>query len=597
MKRMTYLVMALALALGFTQCKKEQTNTTAETQGVQITLKVDGGASTGSAAGGSRAIVDPAGNANYATVSFEAGDVIYVGYDGQYVGSLTYYVESGSFSGSVSISESDAQNPLDLYFLGGMGFETTVNENTATVVISDQTTKYPVISYARSTYRNGEHHAKLMNKCSIMKFTVADGTPSTAAICITGMNNKVTVDFTSPSGTDNGFTFGMDGEGLIKMPGVAAGSTETWAIVLPQPALAAGSFGSAYTEDTDESNCYLGSRPAISEIGSNEYIVSGVGTMTMNTPKYVNLTGKNYYAAVNGQVLYGETNGSVSTDSPGATVTLRNVKIHAGIKCRTTCTLVLEGVNTMDQTMSQTSAIHVKEDCTLTIKGSGRLDATGGIHGAGIGASWEDGGCGNIVIEGGIIYATGGNNGCAGIGGDYEKQEPCGNITISGGEVHATGGGGTYHKGAGIGCGENGKCGNITITGGSVYASGTSGAAGIGTADKNGECGNITITGGTVEATGGTSAAGIGTGVGGTCGSITITNDNGNTHVTATKGSGTSTSTSIHSIGIGSTKYGPSSYALGTVTIGGTVYYNGSAYQNGGDTYLAQRPLVYPPQQ
>ncbi len=36
---MTYLVMALALALGFTQCKKEQTNTTAETQGVQITRR------------------------------------------------------------------------------------------------------------------------------------------------------------------------------------------------------------------------------------------------------------------------------------------------------------------------------------------------------------------------------------------------------------------------------------------------------------------------------------------------------------------------------------------------------------------------------
>ena len=589
---MTYFVMALALVLGFTQCKKEQP--TPQSQGVRITLNVNGDNSN------SRVIVNPTGHTNpdYATVSFEDGDVIYVGYNNKFVGTLTY--SGTAFSGSVNIDSYDGIKPLHFYFLGGVGFTPTIDEtnNTATVNISNQTTKYPVISYAPSKQAftgEGAYSAKLQNKVSIMKFNVT--TPSTAPICITGMNNKVTLNFNPEAeGTDEGFTYGINSDdgGLIKMPGVATGSTETWAIVLPQPALAAGSFGTAYTEDAVESNCYLGSRPSIPVIGSNEYIVSGVGTMTMNTPKYVDLTGKNNYQAVNGQVLYGVTNGYVYTNSPGATVTLRNVTIHAGIKCRTTCTLVLEGVNTVDQTVSQTSAIHVIVGCTLTIKGSGRLDATGGKYGAGIGASYEDGDCGNIVIEGGIIYATGGNNGCAGIGGDHENRESCGNITISGGEVHATGGGGTSYRGAGIGCGESGKCGNITITGGTVYASGTSGAAGIGTASMNGECGNITITGGTVEATGGTSAAGIGTGVAGTCGSITITNDNGNTHVTATKGSGTSTSTSIHSIGIGSTKYGPSNYALGTVTIGGTVYYDGSAYQNGGNTYLAQRPLVYP---
>ena len=493
----------------------------------------------------------------------------------------------------MNISETVEGEHLHFYFLGGVGFTPTIDEtnNTATVNISNQTTKYPVISYAPSKQAftgEGAYSAKLQNKVSIMKFNVT--TPSTAPICITGMNNKVTLNFDpTTTDTDEGFSYSMDADdnGLIKMPAPTEGTT--WAIVLPQADLAAGGMGTAYTEDAVESNCYLGSRPAISEIGSNEYIVSGVGTLTMNTPKYVDLTGKNNYTAVNGQVLYGVTNGLVYTNSLGATVTLRNVTIHAGIKCRTTCTLVLEGVNTVDATSNQYfSAINVEEDCTLTIKGSGRLDATGGDYGAGIGASYEDGGCGNIVIEGGIIYATGGNNGCAGIGGMYWANRPCGNITISGGEVHATGGGGTSNRGAGIGCGETGKCGNITITGGTVYASGTSNAAGIGTANMNGECGNITITGGTVVATGGTSAAGIGTGLGGTCGSITITNDNGNTHVTATKGG---TSAKVHSIGIGSIR---TTYALGTVTIGGMVYYDGSAYQNGGDTYLAQSPLVYP---
>ena len=99
MKRMTYFVMALALVLGFTQCKKEQTNTTAETQGVQITLKVDGGSSN------SRADVNPTGHTNpdYATVSFETGDMIYVGYNNAYVGTLTY--SNGTFGGTVNISE------------------------------------------------------------------------------------------------------------------------------------------------------------------------------------------------------------------------------------------------------------------------------------------------------------------------------------------------------------------------------------------------------------------------------------------------------------------------------------------------------------
>jgi len=33
----------------------------------------------------------------------------------------------------------------------------------------------------------------------------------------------------------------------------------------------------------------------------------------------------------------------------------------------------------------------------------------------------------------------------------------------------------------------------------------------------------------------------------------------------------------------------------GTITIGGTQYYDGAAYQNGGATYLATSPLEYQP--
>ncbi|MCR5038732.1 MAG: hypothetical protein K6A94_05290, partial [Bacteroidales bacterium] len=230
MRRMTYFVMALALALGFTQCKKEQLPDNNQTEGVLITLDVNGGNSN------SKVIVDPTGNPNYATVTFEDDDIIYVGYNGAFVGTLTYGGEVGAkkFSGSVDIDSYDGEKPLHFYFLGGKGFTPTIDGNTATVNISDQTEKYPVISFAPSKQPftgAGHYSAKLQNKVSIMKFNVT--TPSSSAICITGMNNKVNVDFTTPNGTDNGFSYEKQGTGEIKMKGQAGSGEKTyWAIVL-----------------------------------------------------------------------------------------------------------------------------------------------------------------------------------------------------------------------------------------------------------------------------------------------------------------------------------------------------------------------------
>ena len=101
-----------------------------------------------------------------------------------------------------------------------------------------------------------------------MKFNVT--TPSTAAICITGMNNEVTVHFDNP--TDSGFEYDMnetDG-GLIRMPAKDA-NNETWAIVLPQTALDEGVEGSVYSEDN-----FYGVRPALDEIVVNTFLSNGV---------------------------------------------------------------------------------------------------------------------------------------------------------------------------------------------------------------------------------------------------------------------------------------------------------------------------------
>ena len=135
---MTYFMMALALVLGFTQCKKEQVPANNESEGVRITLTVDGGNN------GSKVIVDPNAPQGYATVTFESDDIIYVGYNSAYVGTLTY--SGSSFSGTLDITTTVPGEHLHFYFLGGKGFSPVIDDNTVSVNISDQSSKYPVIS-------------------------------------------------------------------------------------------------------------------------------------------------------------------------------------------------------------------------------------------------------------------------------------------------------------------------------------------------------------------------------------------------------------------------------------------------------------------
>jgi len=236
----------------------------------------------------------------------------------------------------------------------------------------------------------------------------------------------------------------------------------------------------------------------------------------------------------NGAVLYGTGGaGTRLMIAAGATVTLKGVtntgitkaeKI-AGIECLGDATIILEGTNSVAG-RENAPGIFIPKGCTLTIQGSGSLTATGGttsqtgassglIGGAGIGGT-TDISCGNIVIEGGTIKATG-TGYSAGIGSGYGGS--CGDITITGGTITATGG----NYAAGIGSGDTNKaavtCGNISISGSAqVTATGGSEAAGIGSGpagDAANTCGAITISGSAqVTAAGGKYAAGIGSGIG-----------------------------------------------------------------------------------
>jgi len=191
-------------------------------------------------------------------------------------------------------------------------------------------------------------------------------------------------------------------------------------------------------------------------------------------------------------------------------------------------------------TLTLTGGVKLETGHKLTIYGqendSGMLTATNSYSdGAAIGGGGSGLSCGELVIQGSTISATGANNG-AGIGGG-SGQGFYGQLTIYGGKVTAQGG----ENGAGIGSGKD--CSEIA---GFMY-----------------------IYGGVVNATGGQFAAGIG---GGYCGDGAVLNIHGG-EVTGTAGR--------HSAGIGGGCYGN---GIQTYIKGGTVVTNGTL--GGGDGSL-----------
>ena len=179
MKKLTYLVMAMALLLGFTQCKKEQPQNPEDGK-VFISVRVNNVASK----------VD----INTATghITFNEGDDLLVCNNGNCIGELNY--SNGAFTGDISTDDTSTDDYLHFYFLGGLEYN-ALSPTQLSVVITDQTSSYPVISYGTSTEKyHGEaaYETTLENKCSLVKFSV--DTPSDMPINIIGMKNKVVVE-------------------------------------------------------------------------------------------------------------------------------------------------------------------------------------------------------------------------------------------------------------------------------------------------------------------------------------------------------------------------------------------------------------------
>lgn len=256
MRKYNFILMAFALLLGMAQCKKEPSTPNGDNNGgVRITLKVNDGES------GEKLNVYPATGA----VIFTQGDKIYVGNNGKYVGTLTF--DNGLFQGTVS-GDLSTNDYLHFYFVGNkpttpstLGAGTT----TYTVDISNQSAGLPAISYAPSTAKYSPsttaYTAKLLNKSALVKFV-----PSTATsqpITVSGLNNKVQIDFAShtlvPTGNTGGITL------------FSAGESEKWAVLLEQASL------SGLTVSVYGYNATIDGTTLPSAITNNMYYNTGIG--------------------------------------------------------------------------------------------------------------------------------------------------------------------------------------------------------------------------------------------------------------------------------------------------------------------------------
>lgn len=245
MKKLSIILMVSLFIMTMTQCKKNlQDIQTISGEVSYISLN----------------IADAKVGVNTANgkVTFDKDDVLYVASNGKYVGRLIY--NGDSFVGNIEGAAID--RPLYFYFLGNLepGKLDEGSSTSCCVVIDDQTKNLPVISFGESREAfngGGSYSAFLYNKCALMKFKVE--TTSDKSVCLTGMNNRVTVFF-----LDNKFKYDMEDEGIIKLP---EGSGEKWAIVLPQEETRIGEDGSLFTED----ELYVGVRPALPTIECNDF--------------------------------------------------------------------------------------------------------------------------------------------------------------------------------------------------------------------------------------------------------------------------------------------------------------------------------------
>ena len=256
MRKLSVLLLMVALAFGLAQCKKTA-DTVAQFGGekIQITLNVEDG----------RHGVTPSNG----QVEYQNGDIIYVGDGNTYIGALV--CTNGTFTGEVATPTTAY---LHFYFLGGVGPnpETLYMASTTSfnVNIANQSDNLPVLSYLQVEYVPGqrEYSGILQNKCGLVKFVPALATSNT--ITISGMHTEATIDFATPSIAPTGTT------GDVTL--YSENATAKWAILLPQAAVENASVTIESYEPTTVS---------VPAVTTNTYNNTGVNINNTNRVAYI----------------------------------------------------------------------------------------------------------------------------------------------------------------------------------------------------------------------------------------------------------------------------------------------------------------------
>ena len=180
------LLLAVAMLLGMTQCKKRiETVTPSQQHGTFITLKVNDGAKHQVVTSG-----DQLGEVHYTD-----GDIIYVANGGNLIGGLQYFSEleidentvlTNLFAGEIGVDllGDDEPLPLDpddyLYFAFFGNAALDENNGLLTATISGQQDNLPVISFGKTEDLYGNYEAQgitdfgctMYNQCALVKFTL-----------------------------------------------------------------------------------------------------------------------------------------------------------------------------------------------------------------------------------------------------------------------------------------------------------------------------------------------------------------------------------------------------------------------------------------
>lgn len=293
----------------------------------------------------------------------------------------------------------------------------------------------------------------------------------------------------------------LDGSNEIKPTVIAQGGKYA-------PAIGAGVGGTCASVNVTAKTEYLkatageGSQYSISPATNNQVFIGGVqykDGIELSPFYYPSTAGLPVRRLQNLESLEGEVPYRIRI-APDAIVSFSDVTIggqdefdynEPGIICEGNAGIILMGHSTVQSFNPNYPGIYVPEGCTLV------LYALVGSTDAALDASSK----GDVVrlntvkkVNGRYVAAEGSNpKMAAGIGGYVDaitgSAKNCGNILINGANITATGGAG--HPG--IGGGTFGNCGTITINGGSVLAIGGPGAPGIG-AGTSGNCGAIRLT-------------------------------------------------------------------------------------------------------